>query len=175
MKTSSLWQIRINLTRILQLKKLCYGIVRANARRKRAGTNIYVSPLSPLETISNTLWASLYHHLPVLYVFSHVSCQFVFAHILSIHLRVGRPLLLFPGATMSIIFLDKLSSSLLLICPYRFNRFCLRNVDIWHTLASSCMLWFLTWSFLVLPLIHRSILISVTCNLILKWKEKQPI
>ena len=66
---------------------------------------------------------------------------------------------------MSIIFLDRLSSSLLLICPYRFNRFCLRNVDIWHTLASSCMLWFLTWSFLVLPLIHRSILISATCNL----------
>ena len=43
--------------------------------------------------------------------------------------------------------------------------FCLRNVDIWHTLASTCILWFLTWSFLVLPLIHRSILISATCNL----------
>ena len=87
------------------------------------------------------------------------------SRLLSIHLRLGRPLLLFPGTTMSIIFLDKLSSSLLLICPYKFNRFCLRNVEIWHTLASSCMLWFLTWSFLVLPLIHRSILISATCNL----------
>ena len=84
---------------------------------------------------------------------------------LSIHLRLGRPLLLFPGTTMSIIFIDRLSSSLRLICPYKCNRFCLRNVHIWHTLASSCMIWFLTWSFLVLPLIHRSTLISATCNL----------
>ena len=87
------------------------------------------------------------------------------SRLLSIHLRLGRPLLHYPGTTMSIIFLDKLSSSLLLICPYKFNRFCLRNVDIWDTLASSCMIWFLTWSFLVLPLIHRSILIFATCNL----------
>ena len=87
------------------------------------------------------------------------------SRLLSIHIRLGCPLLLFPGTTMSIIFLDKLSSSLLLICPYRFNRFCLRNVHIWHTLASYCILWFLTWSFLVLPLIHRSILISATCNM----------
>ena len=34
---------------------------------------------SPLETISTSLWARLHHHLPVLSVFSHVSCQFVFA------------------------------------------------------------------------------------------------
>ena len=123
----------------------------------------YFSPFSPLETISTSLWANLYHHLPVLSVSSTVcfqSCQFVSSYLLissrllSIHLRLGRPLLLFPGTTMSIIFLDKLSSSLLLICPYRFNRFCLRNVVIWHTLASSCMLWFLTWSFLVLPIWH---------------------
>ena len=39
---------------------------------------------SPSETISTYLWASLYHHLPVLSVFSHVSCQFVFAHIFSV-------------------------------------------------------------------------------------------
>ena len=91
------------------------------------------------------------------------------SRLLSIHIRLGRPLLLFPGTTMSIIFLDKLSSSLLLICPYRFNRFCLRNVDIWHTLASSCMIWFLTWSFLVLPLIHRSILIFATCKIPIRY------
>ena len=66
---------------------------------------------------------------------------------------------------MSITFLDRLSSSLLLICPYQFNRFCPRNVESWHTLASSCIIWFLTWSSLVLPLIHRSILVSATCNL----------
>ena len=55
-----------------------------------------------------------------------------------------------------IIFLEGLSSSLLPMCPYQFNLFCLRNVDISHTLASSRMTWFLTWSFLVLPLIHRT-------------------
>ena len=87
------------------------------------------------------------------------------SRLLSVHLSLGRPLLLFPGTTTSIIFLDKLSSSLLLTCPYQCNRFCLRNVDIWHTLASSYIVLFLTWSFLVLPLIHRSILISATCNL----------
>ena len=43
---------------------------------------------SPLETISTSLWASLYHHLTVLSVFSHVSCQFVFGHIFSV--VVGR-------------------------------------------------------------------------------------
>ena len=48
--------------------------------------------------------------------------------------------------------------------------------DIWHTLKGpcqkpdhtrgySCMLWFLTWSFLVLPLINRRIIISAICNL----------
>ena len=39
------------------------------------------------------------------------------------------PLLLFPGTTMSIIFLERLSS-LLLMCPYQFSLFCLRNVAI---------------------------------------------
>ena len=87
------------------------------------------------------------------------------SRLLSIHLRLSRPLLFFPGTTMSIIFLDKLSSSRLLIFPYKFHRFCLKNVDIWHTFASSCMIWFLTWSVLALPRIHRSILISATCNL----------
>ena len=98
------------------------------------------------------------------------SCQlsvriFISSWVLLIHLRIGRPLLLFPGTTMSIISLERLSSSLPLMCPCQFNLFCLSNVDILHTLASSCMTWFLTWSFLVLPLIHRSILISATCNL----------
>ena len=88
------------------------------------------------------------------------------SRLLSVHLSLGRPLLLFPGTTMSTIFLDRLSSSLLLTCPYQYNRFCVRNVDIWHTLASSCIIWFLTWSFLVLPIIHRSTLIYVTCNLL---------
>ena len=99
-------------------------------------------------------------------VMSAVSSYLVISsRLLSIHLSLGRPLLLLPGTTMSIIFLDMLSSSLLLTCPYQCNRFCLRNVDIWHTLTSTCIIWFLALSFLVLPLIHRSILISATCNL----------
>ena len=105
------------------------------------------SPFTALETIPTSLWASLHHHFPVLSVFSHVSCQFIFfisSRVLSIHIRLGRPLILFPGTTMSIIFIERLSSSLLLMCPYQFNIFCLRNVDIWHTLAHSCMIWFLT-------------------------------
>ena len=93
------------------------------------------------------------------------SYAFVSSRVLSIHFRLGRPLILFSGTTMSIICLERLSYSLLLMCPYQFNLFCLKNVDIWHTLASSCILCFLTWSFLVLPLIHRSILISASCNL----------
>ena len=39
------------------------------------------------------------------------------------------------------------------MCPYQFNIFCLMNVDMWHTLASSSTTWFLTWSFLVLHLV----------------------
>ena len=74
------------------------------------------------------------------------------SRLLSIHLRLGRPLILFTGTTISIIFLDKLSSSLLLIYPHRFYRCCLRNVDIGHTSASTCMLWFLTWPFWSYPL-----------------------
>ena len=44
----------------------------------------FLTFLSPLETISTSLWASLYHHLPVLSVVSHVSCQFVFSHVFSV-------------------------------------------------------------------------------------------
>ena len=128
---------------------------------------MFHNDLSPLETISTSLWAGLYHHLPVLSVFSHVSSYLLISsRLLSIHLRLGHPLLLFPGTTMSIIFVDKLSSSLLLICPYKFNRFCLRNVDIWHTLASSCVIWFQIWYFLVLPLsiVASSFLLHAICS-----------
>ena len=98
---------------------------------------------------------------------------FISSRVLSSHLRLGRPLLPLPGTTMSIIFLERLSSSLLLMCPYQFNPFCIRNVDIWPILASSCI--FLTCSFLVLLLIHRSILISATrstlCSMCHCWLD----
>ena len=59
------------------------------------------SPFSPLETISTSLWASLYHHLPVLFsVMSAVSSYLVMSSRLSVHLSLGRPLLLFPGTSV---------------------------------------------------------------------------
>ena len=125
------------------------------------------SHFSPLETISTSLWVSLYHHLPVLSVFSHVSCQFVFSHYFSVVVRPSQsrsPSSSLPQVRPCPSFF-LISCRLLLTCPYQCNRFCLRNVDIWHTLASSCIVLLLTWSFLVFPLIHRSILISATCNL----------
>ena len=91
------------------------------------------------------------------------------------HPLVSLPIVFFPGTTMFIILLclSQLFSSPVQPCSSsscvhtNCNLFCLRNVDIWHTLASFRMTWFLTWSFLVLPLIHRSILISSTCNTML--------
>ena len=39
----------------------------------------------------------------------------------SIHLRFGLPLLLFPGTSITIALLPTYSSSLLITCPYNFN------------------------------------------------------
>ena len=47
-----------------------------------------------------------------------------------------------------------------LITPHNLVHGRLRNVVFEYTLASSCMYWFVTWSFLVLSLIRCSILIS---------------
>ena len=58
-------------------------------------------------------------------MFAFSSYLFISSRLLSIHLRLGRPLLHFRGTTMSIIFLERLSS-LLLICPYQFNCLCVR-------------------------------------------------
>ena len=72
----------------------------------------FITFLSPLETISTSLWASLYHHLPLYQyclfsVMSAVSSYlFISSRLLLIHLRLGCPLLLFSGMTMPIIFLD---------------------------------------------------------------------
>ena len=66
----------------------------------------------------------------------------------------------FLCSAKAIRFLERLSTSLLLIRPYQVNICCIINVDIWHTLASYCTTWFLTWSFAVLPIIHRSIVMN---------------
>ena len=117
--------------------------------RQGQSSSLSIEYFSFLETISTSLWASLHHHFPILSVFSHVRCHFRFFHIFlgvvdsspsrpppSFHPRYDHvhhfssEVVFFSSADVSIpIFL-----------------FCLRNVDIWHTLASSCMTWFLTWS-----------------------------
>ena len=86
----------------------------------------------------------------------------------------GPPLLPSTCTTMFIIFHERLSSSLPLMCPYQFNLFCLSNVDIWHTLASSCMTWFLSWSFLDVPIIHPSNLISAIMIFVLVFLSDHP-
>ena len=50
-------------------------------RRKQRDLNVektLVLLFSLLETISTSLWASLHHHFPVLSLFSHAICHFIF-------------------------------------------------------------------------------------------------
>ena len=48
----------------------------------------------------------------------------------SIHLRFGLPLLLFPGTSIAITLLPTYSSSLLSTCPYHFNLLSCTFLDI---------------------------------------------
>ena len=115
-----------------------------------------ISPFSPLEATTTSLWAaSLHHHFQYCLLSAVIEFIFLSSPILSSHLRLVRTLLLFIGRCNH-------HTSSLLQCIL----FCLRKVDIWHTLAFSCMTCFLTWSFLVAVLIHRTILISSTFNLL---------
>ena len=85
-----------------------------------------------LETISTSLCASVHHYVPVLSVFGHVRCNFIFV----LHIFPGvvdpspsrpPPLLLFPCTTMSTIFS---------MCLYQFNLF--SRIAIGYALASLC-------------------------------------
>ena len=86
---------------------------------------------------------------------------------LSNHLRVGRPFFSPPVKPwMSIVFLERLSSSLLLMCHTDL----ILSVSgmltfgiLLHPLAG--MTWFLTWSFLVLPLASSFPLLSICSRL----------
>ena len=124
------------------------------------------SPFSPLETISTLLWASPYHHSPVLSVFNRLSHFF---HIFPCVVEPSPsrpPHILFHATNMSIIFLERFSSSLLLRCPYQFHLFSLKNVDIRYKYFG-IILYDLVFEKVLsgLPLIHHSILISAACNL----------
>ena len=128
---------------------------------------VLFSYFSPLETISKSLWARLHHHFPVLSVFSHVSCQFIFVHIFPVVVdpSPSRPP---PASSLPLYdqvhrFLERLSSSLLLIhvCPTKYI-VSVSGMLTFGILEPVCIIWFLTWSVLVLLLIHRNILISAT-------------
>ena len=66
------FQIKITLA---VFSKYQDNVVVNTVKQNQYYNNNNVSPFSPLETISTSLWASLYHHLPVRSVFSHVNCQ----------------------------------------------------------------------------------------------------
>ena len=78
-------------------------------------------------------------------------------------------LLLFPCTCMFNI-IGGIPLSFLNTWPYHLSRLSLRKVVIGSMLASFLMSSLLTWSFLVLPLAHLSILISVVlCIVFLDW------
>ena len=113
---------------------------------------------SPLETISiSTFLSHLYRLSPsphlrgsdftIIFqyylspVMSAVSSHFSYLPGCCLPLSVyAAPFFFSPVLPCSSFFV--IFSSLLLVCPYQLNHFCLRNVDIWHTFASSCIVWF---------------------------------
>ena len=85
------------------------------------------SLFSPLETISTSLWASL-HHFPVLSVFSHVSCRFIFVHIFPVVVdpSQSRPPPSLPRYDhvhhfLEVVFLSSPHMSILSIVSYLFT------------------------------------------------------
>ena len=66
---------------VLRLLNLCRQRHRIRIVLHLVYMYMYMSPFSPLETISTSLWASLRHQFPVLSVFSHVSCHFIFSYL----------------------------------------------------------------------------------------------
>ena len=117
----------------------------------RAHLHIFVGQVSPSFS-QYCLFSVIFNSCRIVFVLMwlHGSCRAI--SFCAICMR------LFPGTTISIIFLDTLSSSLLLMCTYQFNVFFPYNVCILYDL-------FLTRSFLVILLIHSSILVSTSCTL----------
>ena len=78
------------------------------------------------------------------------------------NLLFGLPLFLFPGNSISIIFLPPYSCSLLMTCPYHLTLPSLIFILNRSTLTVLLMYSFLILSFLVTPIANLSILISAT-------------
>ena len=120
-----------------------------------------------MQTISLAVCSNIPTFVFMCYALRFCAMQFVTLYsfmaslMLSSHLFVDLPLLLFPCTCMFNIFLVVSSPSFLNTWPYHRRRFFLRNVVIGSKLDSLRMSSFLMWSFSVLPLANLSILISV--------------
>ena len=82
--------------------------------------------------------------------------------ITSKNLLFGLPLFLFPGNSISIIFLPTYSWSLLITCPYHLSLPSLSFIPNRSTLTVLLMYSFLILSFLVTPIANLNIFISAT-------------
>ena len=93
---------------------------------------------------------------------SFTPTSFISSFITSKNLLFGLPLLLFPGNSISIIFLPTYSWSLLMTCPYHLNLPSFIFIPNRSTLTVLLMCSFLILSFLVTPIVNLSIFISAT-------------
>ena len=78
------------------------------------------------------------------------------------NLLFGLPLFLFPGNSISIIFLPTYSWSLLMTCPYHLSLPSIIFIPNRSTLTVLLMCSFLILSFLVTPIANLNIFISAT-------------
>ena len=93
---------------------------------------------------------------------SSTPTSFISSFTTSKNLLFGLPLLLFPGNSISIIFLPTYSWSLLMTCPYHLSLPSLIFIPNRFTLTVLLMCSFLILSFLVTPIVNLSIFISAT-------------
>ena len=109
--------------------------------------------------------ATAYHYPPNLSVFNVRLLRINFSissFTTSTNLLFGLPLLLFPGNSISIIFLPTYSWSLLITCPYHLSLPSLVFIPNRYTLTVLLMYSFLILSFLVTPIANLNIFISAT-------------
>ena len=88
---------------------------------------------------------------------SFASTSFISSFTTSKNLLFGLPLFLFPGNSISIIFLSTYSWSLLMTCPYHLSLHSLIFIRNRSTLTVLLMCSFLILSFLVTPIANLSI------------------
>ena len=93
---------------------------------------------------------------------SFTPTSFISSFTTSKNLLFGLPLLLFPGNSISIIFLPTYSWSLLMTCPYHLSLPSLIFIPNCSTLTVLLMCSFLILSFLVTPIVNLNIFISAT-------------